>query len=123
MRIMVVDDETLAVESLVRVLHKEQPDAEIIPFTQPAEAFDYLENNLVDIAFLDIEMGALSGLALAKKCKDLCPTVNIIFVTGYSQYAMDALRLHVSGYLMKPVRVDDLRTELANLRHPHPHPH
>lgn len=120
MRMMVVDDEELAVESLVKVLRKELPDTEIVPFLKPSEAFAYLAENAVDIAFLDIEMGGFSGLDLAKKCKDLCPTVNIIFVTGFSQYAMDALRLHASGYLMKPVRPDDLRTELANLRHPLP---
>lgn len=119
---LVVDDEELAVKSLVKVLCKERPDAEIISFTKPVEAFAYLSANPVDIAFLDIEMGALSGLALAKKCKDLCPTVNIIFVTGYSQYSMAALKLHVSGYLMKPVRAEDLRIELANLRHPLPAP-
>lgn len=120
MNIMVVDDEELAVESLVKVLHKEQPEAEIVTFLKPVEAFEYLTENPVDIAFLDIEMGVLSGLALAKKCKDLCPSVNIIFVTGYSQYALEALELHASGYLMKPVRADKLRKELDNLRHPLP---
>ncbi len=120
MKILVVDDEALAVESLVKVLEQELPDAEIVTFIEPEGAFAYLAAHVVDIAFLDIEMGHLSGLALAKRCKDLCPTVNIIFVTGYSQYTMDALRLHVSGYLMKPVRAEDLRTELSNLRHPMP---
>lgn len=117
---MVVDDEELAVESLVKVLHKELPSGEIITFLKPMEAFDYLAGHAVDIAFLDIEMGAFSGLSLAKKCKDLCPQVNIIFVTGFSAYSMEALKLHVSGYLMKPVRAEELRVELANLRHPLP---
>lgn len=122
MKIMVVDDEQLAVDSLVKTLGKELPDAEIVPFSKSAEAFDYLAQHPVDIAFLDIEMGAISGLTLAKKCKDLCPAVNIIFVTGFSPYSMEALKLHVSGYLMKPVRGDDLRMELSNLRHPLPPP-
>lgn len=120
MRVMVVDDEELSVESLVKVLHKELPGAEIVTFLTPVEAFAYLSANPVNIALLDIEMGALSGLVLAKKCKDLCPMINIIFVTGFSQYSMDALKLHVSGYLLKPVRADDLRAELNNLRHPLP---
>lgn len=91
MKMMVVDDEKLAVENLVKMLRKERPDAEIAVFLEPQEAFAYLAENVVDVAFLDIEMGAFSGIDLAKKCKDLCPTVNIIFVTGYSQYSMDAL--------------------------------
>ena len=90
MRIMVVDDEELAVESLVKVIRKVVPDAEISTYLKPTEAFEYLYRNEVDIAFLDIEMTELSGLALAKKCKDIRPTVNVIFVTGYSQYTMDA---------------------------------
>lgn len=122
MKIMVVDDEELAVESLVKILYRELPYAEIITFLKSKEAFDYLAANRVDIALLDIEMGAFSGIALAKKCKDLCPAVNIIFVTGFSEYTLDALRLHVSGYLMKPVRAEDLRVELNNLRHPLPLP-
>lgn len=120
MRMMVVDDEVLSLQNLAEILRKELSDAEIIKFLKPLEAFAYLAENVVDIAFLDIEMGGFSGLDLAKKCKELCPMVNIIFVTGFSKYSMEALRLHVSGYLMKPVRTDDLRTELANLRHPLP---
>lgn len=118
MRIIAVDDEELAVDNIKSLLEQVQPDAEIIGFTEPDEAFQYLSKNIVDIAFLDIEMGEYTGLELAKKCKDLCPRINIIFVTGYSQYTMDALKLHVSGYLMKPVRAKELYEEIENLRHP-----
>lgn len=118
MKIMIVDDEELAINSLKKILNAELPGSEIISFLSATDSFDYLRSNPVDIAFLDIEMGALSGLALAKKCKDLCPLVNIIFVTGFSQYSLDALKLHVSGYLLKPVRAEDLHAELDNLRHP-----
>lgn len=118
MKIMAVDDEQKALNSFLRVLREVEPQADAVSFTEPKEAFAHLASNKVDIAFLDIKMGGLTGLELAKKCKSLCPTVNIIFVTGYSEYSMEALRLHVSGYLMKPVRADDLRAELENLRHP-----
>lgn len=118
MRILVVDDEELAVGSLVKILRKEQPDAEIVSYLRSDDAFQYLSCNPIDIAFLDIEMVGLSGLDLAKKCKELCPSINIVFVTGFSHYSLDALKLHVSGYLMKPVRAEDLRAELDNLRHP-----
>lgn len=118
MRVMAVDDEKLALDNLVGLLSDELPGAEIVAFSKSADAFAYLEENHVDIAFLDIEMGTFSGLTLAEKCKKLCPAINIIFVTGFLKYAMDALRLHVSGYLTKPVRTEDLRMELADLRHP-----
>lgn len=120
MKIIAVDDEPKALSSLLRVLREVEPVADVVSFTDSEAAFSHLASNKVDIAFLDIKMGGLTGLALAEKCKGLCPTVNIIFVTGYSQYTMDALRLHVSGYLIKPVRAEDLLTELENLRHPLP---
>lgn len=118
MKIIAVDDEPKALNSLLRVLQETVPDADVVSFTEAEEAFVHLAGNKVDIAFLDIKMGGLTGIELAQKCKSLCPSVNIIFVTGYSQYTMEALRLHVSGYLMKPVRADDLRKEMDNLRHP-----
>lgn len=120
MKIIVVDDEPKALRSFLRVLQEVEPNAGTVSFTDVEDAFTYLSHNIVDIAFLDIKMGGMNGLTLAEKCKCLCPMVNIIFVTGYSKYTMDALRLHVSGYLMKPVRSEDLRTELENLRFPLP---
>ncbi len=118
MRIMAVDNEPLVLSSLVRQLTKVVPEAEIISFTKPAEVFDYLSENIVDIAFLDIQMGSMNGIELAKKCKDLCPRVNIIFVTGHSQYTEGAFSLHGSGYLRKPVLEEALRREIENLRNP-----
>lgn len=121
MKIIAVDDERLALENLVQTLKKVETTAEIVSFSNSKDALLYLSENRVDIAFLDIELGELNGIALAKKCKDLCPAVNIIFVTGFSRYMTDAFRLHVSGYLMKPVREKDLRAEIDNLRFPLPH--
>ena len=121
MKIMAVDDERKALNNLLRALRKAEPEADVVSFTEPEEAFSYLTRNMIDIALLDIKMGGMSGLELARKCKELCPSVNIIFVTGYSQYMTDAFKLHVSGYLMKPVREHDLRTEIDNLRFPLPH--
>ena len=118
MKILAVDDERLALENIVSLLHRVEEKAEIVSFLSGTKALAYLSQNNVDIAFLDIEMGGFSGIALAQKCKELCPAINIIFVTGFSKYMPDAFRLHVSGYLMKPVREKDLRIELDNLRHP-----
>ncbi len=120
MRVIAVDDEQLALDNMVALLHEVLADDEIRSFLKSAEAFAYLQENEVDIAFLDIEMGGMNGITLAKKCKDLRPNINVIFITGYDSYTLDALRLHVSGYLLKPVRASDLRVELENLRHPLP---
>lgn len=118
MRVISVDDEELTVQYMEKVMRQVEPGVEFLGFTDADSAFTFLSKNTMDIALLDIELGEYNGITLAKKCKELCPQINIIFVTGYSQYAMDALRIHASGYLMKPVRAEELRVELENLRHP-----
>lgn len=118
MKIISVDNERMSVEYMGILLHKVEPEANFKGFTNVEDACEYISTNEVDVAFLDIQMEPYSGIELAKQYKDLRPKMNIIFVTGYPQYTMDALHLHASGYLMKPVRADDLRKELDNLRHP-----
>ena len=71
-----------------------------------------------DVAFLDIEMPGMTGLELALQMKKTCPNLNIIFVTGYSSYALEAIEMHSSGYIMKPATKDKIKTELDNLRSP-----
>ena len=63
-------------------------------------------------------MRGMNGVELAKKLKDINPKLNIIFVTGFDQYTGDAMKLHASGYIMKPVTKEKVEAELAELRHP-----
>ncbi len=120
MKAIIVDDEQIALDNLELTL-KEFPEiTEITTFRYPVRAVEWLKESYVDVAFLDINMKQMDGLALAKSVKELHPECAIIFVTGYSQYALDALRLHVSGYLMKPVRVERLREELDYVLEKHP---
>lgn len=118
MNIIVADDERLAVENMVPLLRKLEPESQITGFTETDDVLEYIKGNQVDIVFLDIEMGEDSGIGLAKQCKEIAPYINIIFVTGYSEYMLDAFRLRASGYLVKPVREEELQAELDNLRHP-----
>lgn len=118
MKIVVVDDERLAVENMLGLLKMVEPQAECKGFCNTDEALDYIAENKIDIVFLDIELAKCSGIDFAQKCKLKSPEINIVFVTGYSQYTIDAFKLHVSGYMLKPVRMSDLRTEMDNLRHP-----
>ncbi len=63
-------------------------------------------------------MRSMTGLELARRLKDIYPKINIIFVTGYNEYAGDAMRLHASGYIEKPVTEEKIRHELKYLRNP-----
>lgn len=74
-----------------------------------------MEKNHVDIAFLDISMRGMGGMALAEKLLKLRPRCKIIFCTGYSEYAVDAFQLHVSGYLMKPITAEAVQREIDHV--------
>ena len=118
MKILLVDDERLSLLDLKATVREVLPDAEILTTQTSSEALEMTRHDPADIAFLDIELPEMNGLTLAKNMKELHPQINIIFVTAYSQYALDAFRLYVSGYLMKPVRKEDISRALENLRYP-----
>lgn len=118
MNVIIVDDERLALMALEAVVTKLEPNATLHSFTEPSKALAYAEGTQVDVAFLDIEMGGMTGLSLAEKLRELHKKTNVIFTTGYSQYALPAFELSASGYLIKPVAEDAVARELANLRYP-----
>ena len=119
MRVILVDDEKLQLIRLETAVRKILTDScDILCFSNPLEASAYGREHKTDIAFLDIEMPVLNGIQLAKQLKASNPLVNIIFVTAYDGYALNAYQLHASGYLSKPVSEDKIRQELDNLRDP-----
>ncbi|MCR5477296.1 MAG: response regulator [Lachnospiraceae bacterium] len=116
--VLVVEDEEIALSGLCEVVREVMPQARVMPFRSPVSARQAFEENPCEIALLDINMGGQNGVDLAKSLKLLSPDVNIIFVTGYSEYTGVAMRIHASGYILKPVTPDKLRAELEDLRHP-----
>ncbi len=115
MRFLAVDDEPFLLEELRDALKQVRPGSEVLTFTRPREALAVMETQKVDAAFLDIELGNMMGLDLAEKMKLLQPDLHIIFVTGYQEYAVQAFRIHATGYLLKPVSLEDLNRELTFL--------
>ena len=112
MNVICVDDERLLAEHVAK-LCRELPDVEeAYPFSQPARALEWLENHPVDLALLDIDMPGMDGMEFAARIKEEHPKTAIIFLTGYSRYAVDAFRLRVSGYLLKPVDPGQLAEEV-----------
>lgn len=122
MNILAVDDERPLLNQLENAIREAIPDCKLAGFTTSTGALEYAASTQVDIAFLDIKMPGMTGLELAKRLKDIYGQTNVIFVTGYSEYAKDAFDMHVSGYLIKPVEAGDIRRELEYLRHPVIHP-
>lgn len=118
MRILCVDDEPLALEMLEQAVQEAKPDAEIKAFRKQKDLLEEARENGCEIAFLDIHMRGMNGVELAKALKELNPKMNIIFVTGFDEYTGDAMRLHASGYIMKPVTKEKIEEELQDLRFP-----
>lgn len=118
MRILLVDDEKLQLLRLTEAVKKALPaDNVFLSYTNPVLAWEENKDTPVDIAFLDIDMPVINGILLAKKLKIVNPQVNVIFVTAYNEYALDAYKLHASGYVTKPVNLEKIREELDGLRY------
>ena len=119
MLIYAIDDEAKMLELLHDAIAKAEPGAEIRDFGTASEALEAISAGPApDVVFSDIEMPRMNGLALAVAIKKKAPRAGIIFVTGFPKYAADAYRLHVSGYIVKPVSADRVREELDALNLP-----
>lgn len=117
MLIFAIDDEPKMLRSLHAAIAEALPDATVNDYTGATGALKALEDQALkpDVVFMDIEMPGMSGLDLAVRIKDIQPDTRIIFVTAYSEYALDAYKRHVNGYLLKPVDVAMVREELNAL--------
>ena len=111
-----VDDEILMLGALVKAVDASPDIREVNKFFDCDEALDFVKKNPGDIAFLDINMRGMGGLALAESIVAARPDCKIIFCTGYEEYAIPAFKLHASGYLMKPISAEDVQAEINNIK-------
>ena len=119
MLIFALDDEPKALNILCRAIAEAEPGAELRKFDSAAEVLNAAETGAApDVLFTDATMPGIDGVELAKRLKLRYPELNVVFATGYDDYMRDALSLHASGYLKKPVTAEDVRVELDNLRRP-----
>ena len=116
MRAIAVDDEVLMLGALVKAISASPDISEVTKFSSCEQALEFVKNNPADIAFLDINMRGMGGLALAEKIISARPNCKIVFCTGYGEYAIPAFKLHASGYLMKPISAEDVQTEIDNIK-------
>ena len=85
-------------------------------FTNPVDALAYVQEHPVEAAFLDIAMPGMNGLALAEKLREIRPDLVVIFLTGYEQYTLDALKVKADYYLTKPYNKQDITEALERAR-------
>lgn len=118
MKVLIVDDERIVLATETSAIKRVLPDAKIESFQKATDAIEYAKMNIVDIAFLDINIRDISGLELAKELQKCNPKINIIFCTGYTEYSLDAHDLYCSAYLMKPLSDEKILKALEKLRYP-----
>ena len=111
-----VDDEVLMLGALVAAIEASPDITAVAKFSSCEEALGYVKDHPADIAFLDINMRGMGGLALAEKIVDAHPECKIVFCTGHEEYAIPAFKLHASGYLLKPISAGDVQGEINNIK-------
>ena len=110
-----VDDEVLMLGALVAAIEASPDITEVNKFSDCEKALEFVKEKSVDIAFLDINLRGMGGLALAERIIAAAPDCKIVFCTGYEEYAIPAFKLHASGYLMKPISAEDVQGEIDNI--------
>lgn len=115
--VIMLDDERIVLTGGLPVLENVFPRASVKGFTKPSEALEFARNNPVSLAFLDIEMGNTNGLDVCRELLAINPRTNVIFLTAYADYSLDAWETGACGFLLKPISENAVKKQLSRLRH------
>ncbi|EAR11018.1 LytR/AlgR family response regulator transcription factor [Reinekea blandensis] len=116
MRVLVVDDEPLARERLVRFLQDIDDVENIATASSGEEALSKLNDFRADVLLLDIRMPGLNGLSVADRVQQQEQPPAIIFCTAYDDHAMEAFQVRAQSYLLKPIQRQALTDALHTCR-------
>ncbi|MBQ6400256.1 MAG: helix-turn-helix domain-containing protein [Clostridia bacterium] len=118
--IIMVDDNRILLTDSLAVLEDVLPNAAITGFIWPAEAIEYARANRIALAILDIELGKTSGLDLCRALLEINPRTNVVYLTAYPDYSLDAWDTEACGFMLKPLTPEGVRRQLQKLRYPFP---
>ncbi|MFC5404944.1 response regulator [Cohnella soli] len=116
MRLILLDDEPLALRSLGAQLGKIDEIEIVGSFINPVEALAQAESLKPDAVFVDIDMPQLSGLEFADRLLAMDDSITVVFVTAYDDYAIKAFELNALDYLLKPVHPSRLALTVSRLQ-------
>lgn len=116
MRVMIVDDEPLALHYLQKLLLSFDRIEIAGTFTEVEEAIGQIGRLKPDVVFLDVQMPEINGIAAAEMMTAIHGEAKIVMVTAYDEYAIQAFDVNASDYLLKPVNPDRLEKTLTRLR-------
>lgn len=118
MHTITIDDERLAINSLIRILKAIDPEGIHEGVLRTMELWEYLNSHDVDVIFVDVDLFDLDGITLTKRLMEEKPQMNIVIYTGHPEYKADAMDLFASGYLVKPATEESVKNVLEHLRYP-----
>ncbi len=113
MRVLVVDDEPAMLLAMKRLLSKAEGVKLAGSFRNAAEALEFVRDNPVDLAFLDIKIGGDDGLELARSLRSRCADADIVFTTSHAEFAMPAYDVYPLDYMVKPISGTRLEQTIA----------
>ena len=116
--VIMVDDRKLILTGGLPILEKVMPNAAVTGFTNANDAIEFAKENRITLAFLDIELREMSGLELCQKLLEINPRTNIVYLTAYSEYSLEAWSTGASGFMLKPITPEGVMEQLRNLRYP-----
>ena len=116
--VIIVEDSKVILSDCLSVLGEVMPNATITGFIWPMEAIEYAKKNRVALAILDIELGTSSGFDLCRTLLEINSSTNIVFLTAYANYSLDAWKTEASGFMLKPLTTENVREQLKKLRYP-----
>jgi DNA-binding NtrC family response regulator len=113
-KVLLVDDETDFVETLVKRLRKRKLDVRAASSGQ--QALDMLSESPSDVVVLDVKMPDMDGIETLRRIKKIAPSVEVVMLTGHAnvEVAMQGMELGAFDYLMKPIDIDDLLYKLQD---------
>ena len=114
---VIAEDEQIFREALVQLLAKQWPELDIKAACEDgSEALEAIAEHKPSVAFLDIRMPGLSGMDVAAACAELSPKTQVVFVTAYNQYALDAFEKGAIDYLLKPIEPTRLASTIERVK-------
>lgn len=115
MKVVLIDDEELALKYLEHQLIL-IGELEIVgKYTDPLQGKQVIEHQDIDIVFLDIHIPEINGIELAELLLERKPNLQIVFVTAYDEYAVKAFELHALDYVLKPISKDRLKLTVQRM--------
>ena len=116
MRILLIDNDASDLKLLKKYVAYFYKDCEIIEFSDSKNAYDFIESNgcHIDICYTAVMMPCVTGFQIAKQLKKINQNADIVFLSVYPEYALDAWKYSIDDYLLKPVTYEKIEHAVAS---------